>query len=516
MRCNGLRVVIAVVGVFLAGPPPAAASDAEPRTDWRAFAVQLDHLVPRLLDAYGVPGAAVSIVHAGEPVWTQGYGLADKHGGLPVTADTVFQVGSISKPVAAWGVMRLAEAGKIDLDAPVERYLTRWHLPTSGFDHRQVTIRRILSHSAGLSVHGYGGVAPGRPVPSLVESLSGQPAGQSAVRVVTLPGTRFSYSGGGYTLLQLIVEEVTGERFAEYMQRNVLAPLGMPRSTFRQIGGLHESAARGYDSEGRPLPAYLFTEEAAAGFCTTAADLAVFLSAGMAGRSGEPAGRGVLSAGSLEAMFTPQFAMPLLPIWGFRGDAGYGLGYMVEKLPGGPVAVGHQGGNPGWRAYFIQVPEKLAGMAVVTNSDNGLFLINDLLCAWGAWLGAGAPSVCRVSTRLNRAVTIASAAVTAALLVWLARLAIFWSSGRMGWRVPAAGQSHRGNRMRMAGRAVVSGFLIAGWFGLLKPLASGWVAPATMLWGTASVLACGTALFFGGWLGPRRPIRGGAARLRAD
>lgn len=511
-----LQVVAVAVGVFLLLSRTVAAGDVERRTSWQAFAAELDRMVPRLLRAYRVPGAAVSIVHGGEPVWSKGYGLADSHRGVPVTADTVFQVGSLSKPVTAWGVMRLVEAGKLALDAPAEQYLSRWHLPPSGYEHKQVTIQRILSHSAGLSVHGYGGVAPGRPLPPLVDSLSGRHAHQSAVRVVAQPGKGFSYSGGGYTLLQLIVEELAAERFADYMQQTVLDPLGMSMSSFRLTSGLHESTARGYDSEERPLANYLFTEEAAAGLYSTAKDMAAFVSAGMAGHSGEPAGRGVISAGSLETMFTPMVAMPLFPIWGLRGDVGYGLGYMVEKLPGGPVAVGHQGGNRGWRAYFIQIPEKLAGLAVLTNSDNGLLVINDLLCAWGAWVGAGAPSVCLVSTRLGSAVIISSAAVTAALLVWIARLVFFWSRGRIGCRLPAAGRLQRGNRLRVAGRAAASGFLIAGWFGLLKPLASGWVTPETMLWGTASVLACGVAVFLGGWLEPRRPIRGGAAQLRVD
>ena len=132
--------------------------------------------------------------------------------GRPVDGDTVFQAASISKTLTAWGVMRLVEQGALELDAPVGRYLTRWQLPPSPYNHDGVTIRRLLSHTAGLSLHGYPGIAPEQPLPTLEESLSGGHPGAEDVRVVSEPGTTYAYSGGGYTLLQLVVEEVTGEK----------------------------------------------------------------------------------------------------------------------------------------------------------------------------------------------------------------------------------------------------------------------------------------------------------------
>jgi CubicO group peptidase (beta-lactamase class C family) len=163
------------------------------------------------MEKYRVPGTAASLVRNGEVVWSEGYGLADRDRGVPVTADTVFQVASISKAVTSWGVMRLVESGQLELDAPVEQYLTRWHLPPSNYDASGVTIRRLLSHSAGLSVMGYPGLRPEIQLPSLEESLSGNNGGAGEVRIIMEPGTQFSYSGGGFTLLQLIIEEVTGE-----------------------------------------------------------------------------------------------------------------------------------------------------------------------------------------------------------------------------------------------------------------------------------------------------------------
>ena len=157
--------------------------------------------------------------------------------GDSVDSETLFQVASLSKWISAWGVMTLVEAGKLDLDAPVATYLTRWTLPESQFDNSKVTVRRLLSHMAGLTDGlGYAGFAPGAEVQSLEESLTraadASPEADGRVRVGLAPGTKWQYSGGGYTLLQLVIEETSGEAFESYMQRAVFQPLGMNRSTF--------------------------------------------------------------------------------------------------------------------------------------------------------------------------------------------------------------------------------------------------------------------------------------------
>ncbi len=242
-----------------------------------AFAQKLDQVVPELLKQYQVPGTAVALVHGGRVAWSKGYGLADEATGTPVTSETVFQVGPLSKPVTAWGVLRLVAQRKLALDAPVESYLTRWHLPPSEFDHAEVTLRRLLNHTAGLSLGGYPGFDPSEKLPTLKESLSGITGGVGDVRVAHLPGTRFSYSGGGYTLLQLIIEEVTGETFSAYMQSAVLAPLGMARSSFERTPALQ--AVTAYREPGQPLSNYRFTALAAAGLYSTASDLARFVAA---------------------------------------------------------------------------------------------------------------------------------------------------------------------------------------------------------------------------------------------
>ena len=156
------------------------------------------------------PGLAVALVHHGQAVWLAGYGVADRTTGEPVTAATRFQAASLSKPVTAWGVLRLVERGRIGLDEPVVGRLPRWRLPPSPFDADGVTVRRLLSHTAGLSVHGYVGQNPDRPRSSIAASLAGETGDGFPVELLEAPGRRWLYSGGGYSVAQLLVEELTG------------------------------------------------------------------------------------------------------------------------------------------------------------------------------------------------------------------------------------------------------------------------------------------------------------------
>ncbi len=212
--------------------------------------------------------------------------------GQPVDRDTLFQVASMSKWITAWGVMTLVEAGTLDLDAPVSTYLTRWSLPKSEFDNGAVTVRRLLSHTAGLTDGlGYGGFAPGQPVQPLVASLTraadASPGADGAVRVGIEPGSAFKYSGGGYTLLQLIVEEVSGQSFNDYMRSAVFEPLGMTRSTYSLEGASTTNVAEFYDVDGTPAIHYRFTSLAATSLYTSAADVTRFIQAHAIGPSGE-------------------------------------------------------------------------------------------------------------------------------------------------------------------------------------------------------------------------------------
>ena len=215
--------------------------------------------------------------------------------GEPVDRDTVFQVASLSKWIAAWGVMALVEQGRFDLDAPISRYLTRWTLPETGFDNDGVTVRRLLSHTAGLTDGlGYAGFAPGAPVQTLEASLTraadASPGASDRVQVGHPPGEKFDYSGGGYTLLQLLIEEVSGVTFEAYMQRAVFEPLGMHHSTFVWDETRGFKLAPSFDVDSTPTPYLRFTSLAATSLYTTVGDMTTFLQAHLPGARGEPSG----------------------------------------------------------------------------------------------------------------------------------------------------------------------------------------------------------------------------------
>lgn len=317
------------------------------------------------------PGLAVALVHDGQLAWAAGYGVSDRTTGEPVTAATRFQAASLSKPVTAWGVLRLVEQDRIGLDEPVIGRLRRWRPPPSPFDADGVTARRLLSHTAGLSVHGYAGQPPDRPLPPIEASLRGE-AGSFPVELLEAPGRRWLYSGGGYSVLQLLVEELTGQPFAGFMQSEVLAPLGMTAGSFRWRRTA--ATARPHDAGGERMPDFAFAEQAAAGLVATAPDLARFLAAALPGPAGEPPGRGVLSPAGVRLLLT---AAPAT-------DGRWGLGYGLGLLRGGARLAYHEGANRGWRAGLALLPDHRAGVVVLANGDSGSTPIDAVVQRWVA------------------------------------------------------------------------------------------------------------------------------------
>ena len=283
-----------------------------PRGDTRAF---MNAAVER-----------VDAAHAGNAVFAliEGGSLYDEHAasvGDPVDRDSVFQVASLSKWITAWGVMALVEQGGLDLDAPVSSYLTRWALPESEFDNDGVTTRRLLSHTAGLTDGlGFAGFEPGMPVQTLEQALThtadASPGASGVVRVGLEPGTEWRYSGGGYLLLQLLIEEVTGESFEAYLQRVVFEPLDMSHSSFHWTPAQGSKLAAFYDVDSTPATHYRFTALAAASLYTSVSDLTRFVQAHLPGEDGEPIGRGVLEPATLEQMWRPHASQLGQDIWG--------------------------------------------------------------------------------------------------------------------------------------------------------------------------------------------------------
>ncbi len=301
--------------------------------------------------------------------------------GEPVDRDTIFQVASLSKWVTAWGVMTLAGEGRLDLDAPISSYLTRWHLPDGAFDETQVTARRLLSHTAGLTDGlGYGGFAPGQAVQRLEDSLThasdASPGADGRVRVGAEPGESFLYSGGGYALLQLVIEEVSGEPFNDYMRRAVLLPLGMTRSTFVLPEGA-TNVAQSFNERGEEAILYNFSVPAAASLYTSAADLTQFLQANVAGENGVLPGRGVLAPGALAEMRRPHAYQYGAEIWGL------GTILYVPNNAGGFV-VGHDGSNtPAINTSARIDPATGDGIILLETGDTRL--ATDIAGEWVFW-----------------------------------------------------------------------------------------------------------------------------------
>jgi CubicO group peptidase (beta-lactamase class C family) len=344
--------------------------------DVTSFTKDLDQRIPVLLQEFMVPGTAIAIIENGELVLQKAYGYSDVSKNEKVTTQTGFNIGSISKTFAAWGILKLAEEGKIDLDAPAETYLTRWKLPKSDFDSKKVTIRRLLSHTAGLSLHGYPGWTKNDRLSTIEESLDGRNNGPGRVEMIMEPGTQWKYSGGGYTILQLIVEEVTGQKFEDYMQAQVLNPLGMKNSSYKIDETILVDSSLEHDNFGEQIDFELFTAQAAAGLHTTIEDFTRFAYASLFAHEDNKTYNSVLNQKTIAEMLEPATA----------SNGSYGLGYQVQNIPNSSyVLKGHGGANTGWHAFFRINPETNDGFIMITNGGAGHNIYRQVFCDWIQW-----------------------------------------------------------------------------------------------------------------------------------
>ncbi|MBN1884417.1 MAG: beta-lactamase family protein [Candidatus Krumholzibacteriota bacterium] len=326
--------------------------------------------------ALHVPGAQIAVIENWRIDWSAGFGLREAGSPAGVTADTPFQAASISKPVAAATALALVRSGRLDLDSPVDRYLRSWRIPPGdGFAADEVTLRRLLGHTAGTTVGGFPGYAAGAPLPSLIQVLDGDsPANTPPVKLARAPGTEISYSGGGYVIVQLLIEDVTRTPFYEVAKALILDETGMRNSSFRQPPdpGIAATAASGHDEEGRPIPGrwHVYPEAAAAGLWTTAADVAAF--AIEIGRAARGKSRLVLDRELAGDMLRRQEI-------GDRAEP-YGLGLAIEG-EGRGLRVSHSGVNRGYRALFVLYPATGQGAVVMTNGAAGMTLAVEIVRA---------------------------------------------------------------------------------------------------------------------------------------
>ncbi len=302
--------------------------------------------------------------------------------GKPVDRNTVFQVASLSKWVSAFGVMKLVEQGKLDLDVPVGKYLTRWQLPPSEFNNDKVTIRRLLSHTAGLSDGlGYSGFKPGVPAQSLEESLtkaSDADEGISgAVHLGIEPGSEFNYSGGGYTLLQLLVEEVSGQSFASFMKETIFEPLNMMHSSYTWEDSSGFKLTEFYNSDGTETIHYRYTSLAATSLYTSLSDLEVFFQVFLKGSNNEPIGRNVLKPETIKMMRAPHASTMGMDIWG--------LGTILYAPTGnGDFIIGHDGRSTPPINTAVRLNPETGNGIIILETGNPI-IATKLAAEWVFW-----------------------------------------------------------------------------------------------------------------------------------
>jgi len=334
------------------------------------------HTLQERMAALHVSGVSVAVIHHGQIEWARGFGVMSV-GGAPVTAETLFQAGSISKPVAALAALKLVQEGKLNLDKDVNIELKSWKLPYGPeAKGKVVTLRELLTHTGGTTVHGFPGYAMGEPVPTLVQVLNGEkPANTPAIRVETEPGTKWNYSGGGITIMQLMMIEASGEAFPKLLHDTVLAPIGMTHSTYQQP--LPEDwkamAATPYQADGKPLVggAHTYPEMAAAGLWTTPTDLAKYeieVERSLVGEANH-----VLSKEMTVQMLTP-------------GMGDWGLGVQIGGSKTDPYFT-HGGVNEGFESLFTAYEKGGEGAVVMTNVQGGEELCQEVMRSIAAEYG---------------------------------------------------------------------------------------------------------------------------------
>ena len=339
--------------------------------------------LPQRMADYATPGASIAVVDAFAVAWARGFGVLEMGNAAEVTANTPFQAGSISKPVFALAVMRLVEDGTLDLDADVNDYLTSWRVPANGQWQPRITLRQLLSHTAGTTVHGFRGYPASGPWPTPIEVLRGvPPANTPEVIVDLLPGLAFRYSGGGTTIAQQVVVDVLGRPFPDLMRELILDPVGMADSTFEQPlpASMAARAAVAHPLNGRPLAggSHVYPEMAAAGLWTTAGDLARLAAELMRALRGQASAL-PLKTETVAAMLRPQLSDQTL------GEHFVGLGWYCGG-EGDDFCFGHQGVDEGFLAEMKVFSARGQGAAVIINA-HGWLLPDEIFQAIGREYG---------------------------------------------------------------------------------------------------------------------------------
>jgi CubicO group peptidase (beta-lactamase class C family) len=398
------------------------------------FKAHMDERIPALMKLYGIPGCNIALVKDNEVVWTEGYGYADVSNRRALTVDTPMSVQSITKSVTAWGVMRLWEKGLIDLDAPVSQYLKSWQFPLTDYQIEKITVRQLLSHTAGMPLGDFTNIySPGEAMPSNRDVMSGEAV------LMREPGTGFSYSNTGYNLLEILIEDVTGQSFSDYIRREVLLPLGMESAVFDIDKAVTPYPPTGYNLKGEPVPVYLYPSKASGGLFATAHDIARFAASGMQENP-------VLSIESINRMYKPESYK--IGIYGLVFEA-YGFGHYIEKLPNGMVSVSHGGQGNGIMTHMQAVPETGDAIVILTNSQRSWPFIAYVLSNWAQWRGFPSVGMGRIIWGHYGFCFVIGMLVSASLLVILSLVSTFYQQKRAGFRL-----------LRVSAASILLGILI--------------------------------------------------------
>ena len=342
------------------------------------FTSHLNNRIPLIMKDYDIPGVNLSIIKKGEIVWSNSYGFAELENNKKMGIDSYCRVESISKSVTAWGIMKLVKEGKIVLDEPVQNYLENWEIPNSIYVEKEVTTRLLLSNTAGMPL-GTIGVRynPQEEKPTLKEGLTND------ALLRQKPGEGFYYSNTGFNILELLIEEVSGKSFAVYMEEEILMPLQMKSSTFKWNKDINNKIPNGYDTDGKPIPVYVYPDKASGGLFATVEDIAKFVLAGMPDYTGNMR---VLDERSINQIYSP--VVEINGYYGLIYDY-YGFGHFIEELSNGNYAVAHGGQGSGWMTHFQAVPESGDGMIILTNSQRSWPFIGYILRDWADWRDLG-------------------------------------------------------------------------------------------------------------------------------
>jgi CubicO group peptidase (beta-lactamase class C family) len=346
------------------------------------FINHLNSRISILMRDYQIPGLNIALIKEGKLSWTKAYGFADLSENRKMTTATYCRVESISKSVTAWGIMKLVEQGKLDLNKSVKEYIKSWKFPESAFDNQKITASQLLSHTAGLPLGTIGADAlyhPEEDLPSLRDTLS------SEVIPFQEADKSFYYSDTGYNLLELLVEVITEQDFAEYMKKEILLPLGMNNSSYSWNKEWKPEVPNGYDVNGKAVPVYTYSMKASGNLYSTVDDIAKFVIAGM---NSSFTNHQLLKSESIEKMYKPKVE-DIPGYYGIVFDA-YGFGHYLEWFKNGMKSVSHGGQGTGWMSHFQSVPETGDGIIILTNSQRSWPAFAYILRDWTSWSGFSA------------------------------------------------------------------------------------------------------------------------------